>query len=388
MSTNQEKNMKKMNIFIIAVLLILSTIQAQNFRRTPTPNDTLTSPKILPDGRVRLSIYAPNAQVVRLGGTDIPGMGIGQSADLTKRDDGLWHITVGPLAGAYRYNFNVDGVSVTDPRNTSISESNMNVWSLFYVPGSDFMDTKQVPHGAVAEITYYSSSLQRFRRMHIYTPPGYESSADKYPIFYLLHGAFDCDNSWSTVGRAGYILDNLIAAGKAKPMVVVMPAGHTGPFSFGRSRIETAVDEFSLDFRNDIVPYIESHYRVHTDMPNRAIAGLSMGGAQTLNLMEAFGYVGVFSSGIFGITGQNPNQPAGPSWEEQHKEFLASAQAKDKLKLLWFATGTEDFLIETSRATVELFQKYGFDVTFKESSGGHTWINWRDYLNEFAPLLF
>ncbi|MBN1561916.1 hypothetical protein JW998_16815, partial [candidate division KSB1 bacterium] len=182
--------MKKLTICTV-ILLLMATMRAQDFRRTPTPNDTLTSPKILPDGQVRLCIYAPNAQSVRLGGTDIPGMG--QGAELTKRDDGLWHITVGPLAGAYRYNFNVDGVSVIDPRNTSISESNMNVWSLFHVPGSDFMDAKQVPHGAVAEITYYSNSLQRFRRMHVYTPPGYEASADKYPIFYLLHGAFDCD---------------------------------------------------------------------------------------------------------------------------------------------------------------------------------------------------
>ena len=121
----------------------------------------------------------------------------------------------------------MDGVSVIDPRNPSTSESNSNTWSLVYVPGSDFMDTKDVPHGAVAEVTYYSKSLQRFRRMHVYTPPGYESGEGKYPVFYLLHGAFDCDDSWTSVGRAGFILDNLIAAGKAKPMVVVMPAGHT-----------------------------------------------------------------------------------------------------------------------------------------------------------------
>ena len=381
--------MKKVVCCLYALFLLLSSAHAQNFRRTPTPNDTLTSPKILPDGRVLFSIYAPNAESVRLGGTDIPGMGMGGGVELTKRDDGLWQATVGPVAsGAYRYNFNVDGVAVIDPRNTSISESNMNVWSLFYIPGADFMDTKQVPHGAVAEICYYSTSLQRFRRLHVYTPPGYETSSDQYPIFYLLHGAMDCDDSWSTVGRAGFILDNLLAAGKVKPMVVVMPAGHTRQFSFGRSRGEAAVDEFKLDFQNDIVPYVESHYRVYTDSQHRAIAGLSMGGGQTLNLMDTFGYVGVFSSGIFGITGQNPNQPAGPSWEEQHKDLLENSTYKENLKLLWFATGSDDFLIQTSRATVDLFKKYGFDAKFKESAGGHTWINWRDYLSEFAPLLF
>ena len=177
-------------------------------------------------------------------------------------------------------------MSVIDPRSPSTSESNTNVWSLVYVPGSDFMDTKDVPHGAVAEVTYYSKSLKRFRRMHVYTPPGYESGEGKYPVFYLLHGASDCDDSWTSVGRAGFILDNLIAAGKAKPMVVVMPAGHTGPVhvprraaAHGRPR-----DEFIADFVNDIMPYAEKHYRVYTDRQHRAMAGLSMGGGQTLNI--------------------------------------------------------------------------------------------------------
>lgn len=376
-------------LFMAAVftLIILNNAAAQFGRRQPTPNDTLTSPKVFADGRVLLSIYAPEAESVILGGTDIPGLG--QNPALTKKDTGVWDLFVGPIpTGAYRYNFNVDGVSTTDPKNTATSESNMNVWSLFYVPGSDFMDLKNVPHGAVAEINYYSSSLKRFRRMHVYTPPGYEAGSERFPVFYLLHGAFDCDDSWSTVGRAGIIFDNLIAAGRAKPMVVAMPAGHTGPFTFGGSRIEHAVDEFKLDFVNDVMPYIESHYRVLADFDHRAIAGLSMGGMQTLNVMDKFAYVGVFSSGIFGISGGNPNQPAGPSWEDQHKEFLQSSGAKEKLKLLWFAIGSEDFLLQTSLATVELFKKYGFDVTFKESGGGHTWLNWRDYLNEFAPLLF
>ena len=379
--------MKSKISFGIVVFLLFTQLQAQGFRRNPTPNDTLTSPKVLSNSKVVFSIYAPEADAIRLGGSDMPGMG--QGAELTKSDNGVWQIAIGPLdAGAYRYNFNVDSVSVIDPKNTTISESNMNVWSLVYVPGAELMDRNQVPHGAVAEVFYYSNSLERERRMHVYTPPGYQSGTETCPVFYLLHGAFDCDDSWTTVGRAGFILDNLIAEGKAKPMIVVMPAGHTGSFRFGRSRIESAVDEFKMDFTSDIMPYIQSHYRVQDGFANRAIAGLSMGGAQTLNVMENFAYVGVFSSGIFGITGQNPNQPEGPSWEEQHMVFLQSADAKDKLKLLWFATGSEDFLIETSRATVDLFKKYDFAVTYKESGGGHTWANWRDYLIEYAPLLF
>src|SRR5262249_5953293 len=134
--------------------------------------------------------------------------------------------------GAYRYLFNVDGVLTADPRNQAASQSNGNVWSVLVVPGSDFMDAADVPHGAVARVYYRSAALGKDRRMTVYTPPGYESGTDKYPVFYLLHGAGDSDDSWTSVGRANFILDNLIAAGKAKPMVVVMPNGHTGPFSF------------------------------------------------------------------------------------------------------------------------------------------------------------
>src|SRR5262249_23728998 len=154
-------------------------------------------------------------------------------------------------------------------------------------PGSSIYDTKDVPHGAVAKVTYYSKTLKRFRRMHVYTPPGYEKGEGKYPVFYLLHGAMDCDASWSTVGRAGFILDNLIGAGKARPMIVVMPAGHTGPFTFGGGggrSFERQMDDFGEDFTNDVKPHIQKNYRVREGRENRAIAGLSMGGAQTLNI--------------------------------------------------------------------------------------------------------
>jgi len=221
-------------VMMLGVLALESTsaqpaAEAPRFRGPQGPR--VSSPEVAADRRITFRILAPKAQAVRLTGSDIPGNG--QGAEMTKDPNGVWEVTLGSIdPGAYRYTFNVDGVSVVDPRSSSISESNMNVWSLVYVPGSDFMDTKDVPHGAVVEVTYYSKSLQRFRRMHVYTPPSYESGEGKYPIFYLLHGASDCDDSWTSVGRASFILDNLIAAKKAKPMVVVMPAGHTGPFTF------------------------------------------------------------------------------------------------------------------------------------------------------------
>jgi enterochelin esterase-like enzyme len=348
----------------------------------------VVSPEVSPDRKITFRILAAKAEAVRLGGGDIPG--VGQGTELTKGTNGVWETTLGPVApGAYRYNFNVDGVSVIDPRNPATSESNENTWSLVCVPGSDFMDTKEVPHGAVSAVTYYSKSLQRVRRLHVYTPPGYESGKGRFPVFYLLHGAFDCDDSWTSVGRAGFILDNLIAAKKAKPMVVVMPAGHTGTFRFGMS----FGDEFERDFVNDIMPLVEKRYRVHADRKNQALAGLSMGGAQTLNIglahLNQFAYLGVYSSGVFGLGGsRNTNAPAGPAWEEKNKAALDDAKLKKGLKLVWFATGKEDFLLRTSQATVEMLKRHGFDVVYKETKGAHTWINWRDYLNEFAPQLF
>jgi enterochelin esterase family protein len=354
----------------------------------------IVSPDVSAERKITFRVLAPKAESVQLGGSgDIPGTGFGQASPLTKGTNGIWEITVGPIPpGAYRYNFNVDGVATIDPRNPRTSEANENTWSLVYVPGSDFIDTKNVPHGAIAEVTYWSSKLNRFRRLHVYTPPGYETSDARYPVFYLLHGAFDSDDSWSTVGRAGFILDNLIAAGKAKPMVVVMPHGHTGPFSFGGGG--SLFGEFETEFLTDIMPQMEKRYRVHTDRKNRAIAGLSMGGAHTLNIgipqLDRFAYLGVYSSGIFGIAGGGPggNAPQGPSFEEQHKAILEDAKLKEGLKLFWFATGKDDFLVGTTRATVEMFKKHQFNVTYKETDGAHTWDKWREYLNEFAPQLF
>jgi enterochelin esterase family protein len=361
----------------------------------------VVSPEVQTDRRVTFRIYAPNAQSVRLAGSDIPGNG--QPAPLVKGENNVWEATLGPIdAGAYRYNFNVDGVSTIDPRNPSVSQSNNNVWSLFYVPGAEFMDTRDVPHGTVASATYYSSVLKKWRRLHVYTPPGYEAGQGKFPVFYLLHGAGDCDESWTSVGRAGFILDNLIAARKAKPMVVIMPAGHTSQTFGGRGgagRGPGGPDEFVQEFLTDIQPYAESHYRVFTDRGHRAIAGLSMGGAQTLNIaiphLDKFAYVGVYSSGVFGMAPRAGRAdapaaatPVGPSWEEQHQAELDNAAARKGLKLLWLRTGVDDGLMPTTKATVEMLKKHGFGPVFQESPGAHTWINWRNYLNEFAPQLF
>jgi len=397
----QKLNKALKSAVLIAACLLAPTASAQRGRGPQGPQ--VVSPEIFADRRVAFRILAAKAETVRLSGGDIPGNG--QGAEMTKGTNGVWEVMFGPIAsGTYRYNFTVDGVTVVDPRSPAISESNNNVWSLVHVPGSEFMDTQDVPHGAVSAVTYYSKSLGKFRRMHVYTPPGYDSGQGKFPVFYLLHGAGDCDEAWTSVGRAGFILDNLIAAGKAKPMVVVMPAGHTRASGFGPrggagadgAAARPPADEFVQDFLNDLMPFAEKRYRVYTDGKHRAIAGLSMGGSQTLNVaipnLEKFGYVGVFSSGLIGSfaggRGGSTNAPAGPTWEELHRDALDNAKLRKNLKLVWFATGKDDFLIETSRGSVAMLKKHGFNPVFKETDGGHTWINWRNYLHEFAPQLF
>ncbi len=377
-------------------LLILASANLPLLSQTPAPapvrapqGPQFVSAEVKTDRTITFRLLAPQAEAVKVMGGDIPG---NQGTPMTKGEQGVWEATLGPVpAGAYRYTFNVGGLTVVDPRNPSTSESNTNTWSLVSVPGSDFMDTRDVPHGAVAAVTYYSATLKRFRRMTIYTPPGYETGKDKLPVFYLLHGASDSDASWSSVGRAGFIMDNLIASKKAKPMIVVMPAGHTSAIRV------PGPDAFHQEFTDDIMPYVDAHYRAATDRSHRAIAGLSMGGNQTLNIaipnLTKFAYVGVFSSGLLNVfgggrTGAVAPAAIGPSWLDQHMAELDNPASKKGLKLIWLATGKDDFLLETTHKTVDLLKKHGFNPVYNETAGGHTWLNWRDYLNEFAPKLF
>jgi enterochelin esterase family protein len=332
--------------------------------------------------------------------------------EFIKNDAGVWEAIVGPLPpGAYRYVFQVDGVRVLDPVNTRTAESRDNMWSLFTVPGAEMMDTTDVPHGAVAEVFYYSSVLKTTRRMHIYTPPGYEAGNAKYPVFYLLHGAGDTDDAWTSVGRASFIFDNLIAAKKAKAMIVVMPAGHQPgvPFGPGAPPPATAppqtptVNPFTNEFITDMVPYVEKHYRTINDRQHRAIAGLSMGGSQTLDIafthLGMFAEIGVFSSGasLGGGRGRGAAAaaaapatppPPRPDWEATHLADLDNASLKKGTKLIWLSTGKDDNLIANTRSTVELLKKHGFEPVFIESPGAHSWFNWRNYLIEFTPQLF
>jgi enterochelin esterase-like enzyme len=373
--------------FAAGLLCLTASAQPQRAPRTPTPNDTVVSPDVATDRRVTFRIYAPKATEVTMGGDFLTGR-----ATLEKDDKGIWSFTTEPLiADFYSYSLTVDGVRTMDPKNPQIKPGITSNDNMFEVPGPEaaFEDTLPVPHGEMRIVWYQSSTLDTIRSMHIYTPPGYDAGNARYPVLYLLHGSGDDDAGWSTMGRAGFIMDNLLAAKKAKPMIVVMPNGSMprpatppAPETAGAS----AQDKFADELLKNIVPYVEKNYRVLANQQNRAIAGLSMGGGQTLRVAprnpDLFGYVGVWSSGV------NPQTTA--SFEQLNAAFLEHADKSNKMvKVFWVGVGEKDTGANASaKNLVAVLNKHGIKNEFHESSGAHTWINWRHYLNDYAPLLF
>lgn len=361
--------------------------------RHPTPNDTLVSPEVEKDGYVTFRLYAPEAKTVKLqaeGPEATPGMtqenmmASYTGVPMERRADGVWTIHFGPIqSGIYRYNFVVDGVAVVDPRNPEASETLNQVKSVYEVPGAAFMEIgKDTPHGAIASIEYFSKATGGMRRMHVYTPSGYEKNNVKYPVLYLLHGAGDSDDSWPTVGRAGAILDNLIAAHKAQPMIIVMPAGHVSrTFAFSDPSM-MGHDAFIDDVINVVVPYVQQNYRTIEDRDHRAIAGLSMGGWQTLTIgisrSDLFGYVGIFSSGWFANSIQHEKETVLAQYVKAGKPF----------KLFWMGAGKQDIALANAHLTADALKTGGIQPVFHDSEGFHAWNNWRDYLYLFAPQLF
>ncbi|MSV27759.1 MAG: esterase [Bryobacterales bacterium] len=380
---------------MLARLVFLSSaaapfIHAQPPARPATPNDTLVSPEVLAGNRVAFRIYAPKAAAVTLRGDFMEGPG---AMNLEKDANGVWSVTTGPLVpDFYSYSLNVDGVRTIDPKNALIKQGITSLDNVFFVPGAEaaFEDAKPVPHGEVRMVWYKSSTLDAIRRMHVYTPPGYDGGSARYPVFYLLHGGGDEDSGWSSIGRAGFIIDNLLAANKAKPMIVVMPNGSmprppNAPAGPGPGAA-LAQERFAGELMKDVIPYVESHYRVVADAANRALAGLSMGGGQTLRVgltnPDMFAYLGVWSAGV--------NPQTSPDFEKRSAAFLEYPEKTNKaVKLFWIGVGAKDPLAYAgSKNLIELLKRHGIAHEYHESPGGHTWINWRHYLNEFAPLLF
>ena len=368
---------------------------AQPARRPTTPNDSLKSTEISDDHKVTFRIYAPKADEVSVSGDFGPG------GKLSKDESGVWSITVGPLVpDFYTYVFHVNGVRTIDPKNATIKQGINSLESMFLLPGreAEFESSKDVPHGEIHIATYHSGNLGALRSMHVYTPPGYSGSSESYPILYLLHGAGDEDSGWSTIGRAGFILDNLLAEKKVVPMIVVMPNGSlprpsnmprftpgTPPTPEAIAAMEAMQNRFTDELLKEVVPFVEKHYRVSSGPENRALAGLSMGGGQTLRVVmthpDEFSYVGVWSAGM-------GNRNAG-NFETRHESFLKDAEhINRRIKLFSISVGDKDFALAGSKSLAALLEKHGIKHELHVSGGGHTWINWRHYLNEFAPKLF
>ena len=345
----------------------------------------IVSPEVRADGRVTFRLQASNAKEVQLHCEGV------RNSAMQKDDQGVWTFTTEPLEpDIYVYSFSVDGLRLIDPRNPFLKYNLLNSDSQVQVPGpkSLLWEINDVPRGILHRHYYRSTVAGDERDFIVYTPPGYDASAGKrYPVLYLLHGYSDDTTAWSAVGRANVILDNLIARGQARPMVVVMPLGYgtMDVVKAGWSRVrdrelwQRNVDRFGEALLGEVMPQVEKAYRVSAERQSRAIAGLSMGGTESLvvglNHLDRFAWIGAFSSG-----GLNTNFAVQfPSLD---------AKANDTLQLLWIGCGREDGLLGSNRQLCEWLKSKDIRHTWVESPGTHSFRVWRRYLAEFAPLLF
>jgi len=345
------------------------------------------SPEVHADGTITFRVLAPAARSVSVGGDMIQGQ---PRRAMTKDSTGVWSVTMGPFApDLYDYNFDIDGLTVLDPVNPSVTLGPRTSWSLIEVPGTEPQpwDPQPVPHGTVHVHWYHSPAIGGLRAVYVYTPPGYDEGSDRYPVLYLLHGAGFTQEGWTTTGRANLILDNLIARGEVRPMVVVMPYGHpqvatTLGFNEPPRSDRELVEEDLLD---TVLPLVEGTYRVVADADHRAIAGFSMGGNQSLTVglshHALFHWVAGFSAAI-------PRQEA--ALRERFADVLGDpARANERLKLLWTACGTDDRgWFPPNELFAKLLDAAGVRHTFVTTPGAHQWQVWRRNLIALAPLLF
>jgi enterochelin esterase-like enzyme len=354
-------------------LVLLASLIAAQAAPGPAPRPArLSSPEVGPDRRVTFRLAAPKA-------TDVVVTGelLASPRPLIRGADGTWTATVGPVEPEiYHYNFIVDGVRTIDQASTTASVLEVRG------QGPAFYDAQPVPHGEVRALWYQSKSLGRLRPVAVYTPPGYEESKAPLPVLYLLHGANADETAWYRLGRANFIIDNLLAGKKAKPLLVVMPFGYGAPPGDPAGQGQnTAL--FARDLIGDLIPFVEARFRARKDREHRALVGLSMGGGQALKVglehRDLFGYVAGFSSGL--------GRPA--DFPTTYASLIADPTASNKqLRLLWVGCGTEDKAFAASQAFSEFLTKNEIKHTFRQSPGAHSWMVWRRYLNEVAPLLF
>jgi enterochelin esterase-like enzyme len=398
-------------------LVVGGSLVAQQPPAPPAANAArpapLHSPDIHPDRTVTFRLLAPKATEVTLNGS----WDNGTNLKMTKDEAGVWSTTVGPLAAQlWGYWFMVDGVKALDPSNGETQRDGMRYDNLLMISGAEsaWWDFKEVPHGTVQAVWYPSPTLKlASRRMMVYTPPGYETSSQKYPVLYLLHGGGGDEDAWLTMGRANIIMDNLIAAGKAKPMIVVMPNGNAAQavsqgFGFGPTPARQSVQapapppvqaeqagragapggrggapqpyagSYPESLVKDVIPFVEKRFRVLATKEDRAIAGLSMGGGHTLaatnNNPGVFAYIGVFSSGP---------QVVDETFQKQLEAVKAGG-----VKFYWLGAGTTDMARDRTVTLSELVKKDGFNTTYREIPGRHYWFLWRDFLVHYAQIAF
>jgi enterochelin esterase family protein len=396
--------MKKLSTLFLAMMLCPATYAQQAL----WGGQDIVSPQVNNNRTVTFRLQAPKAAKVELTGDFLPAQKIqtpmGESeapgvATLVKNEQGIWEYTT-PQAltpELYSYTFVVDGLSMTDPNNVYTIRDVASITNIFIVGGehADLYTVNDVPHGTVARRWYNSPTLNMNRRITIYTPPGYEQSREEYPVFYLLHGAGGDEEAWISLGRASQILDNLIARGKARPMIVVMTNGNAGqqaapgesprgmykPSFMGDTRMD---GDFEKAFP-DVIQFVESNYRTGKDKASRAIAGLSMGGFHAMHISkqypDMFDYVGLFSAAIMPREGVTSDVYL--NTDEKLK-----AQFSRNPTLYYIAIGKTDFLFDANTDFRKKLDENKYPYIYKETGGGHIWRNWRIYLSDFAPRLF
>ena len=365
--------------------LVLSSLSFLNlcysYGQITAPN--FDSYEVSRDNMVTFRFLAPNAKEVKLNSQLAQG-----SQLMTKGDNGIWSVKLGPVKpDMYPYHFVVDGVPVADPRNTAIFPNEGFQSSIVEITGSSPLvhTIRNVPHGTLSYRYYHSAALGT-RPVVIYTPPGYEKDTKtKYPVLYLLHGTTDTEETWTKVGRAHIILDNLIHQGKAKPMIVVMPYGRAYPLikkASGSLRDWNNLQEFSKDFLNNIVPFVETNYRVYTDKEHRAITGFSGGGGESL-------YIGLSNPNLFAwVGGFAPGMRKEEFDRNNAVAFADPAKTNSALKLFWIGVGKDDMLYPVISEYLKVLDAKGINHETFISDGGHTWMNCKLYLSTIAQKLF
>ena len=385
-SNSKQDERKTFNRFFVVLVVILGTgsipfgfSQPSAVPAAPPRRQApVQSPEVRSDGRVTFRLQAPKADTVFVAGQWPDGR-----TAMVRDTGGVWTITVGPIApGVWEYSFQVDGLSMIDPGNPAIKPMRQPRTSILHLPGQPPLlhDFQDVPHGAVRHHAYFSASLGRMREVCVYTPPGYDKKPNgRFPALYLQHGSGDNQATWTVHGKAHWILDNLIARGRARPMVVVMMDGHAALPGGGASAPQENTALFERDLLEDVMPFVEVAYRVKAGATNRAFAGLSMGGGQSLTIglshPDRFSWVAGFSASV-------------PSREAAAGMLADPESMNRKLKLLWVGCGKDDFLLKRNEEFIALLKEKVIRHEWHLTEGNHSWPVWRIYLAELAPRLF